>query len=237
MNFLNTQVTPNGIALEGQFPLNLDDELKCNLLDGQTTTQAKFPMPPEEPSVVGINCLGCVTPSSNDPATVEYYGYASDSSWCDCVQAPAICNSTLVLTTEGNKLGYYCIAGETGEVQCLIQNNGCIYPSRSGCPAFYNPCPETCSMPGNFIASKVFVNPYNAPVDVFITGSVDDDAILSYNGTTLWFGSGLSNVGACEAGNVNYNFSIGPYETFTITAYDTVGVCGNVDLCAYFSLI
>jgi hypothetical protein len=180
------------------------------------------------------NCSNCPVMFSDDPATVEYYGYASDPDWCDCIRAPATCNSTLVETSEGGKLGYYCIPGVVEDVQCLSQHNGCIYPMREGCPPFYNPCPSSCGMNGNYVAAKTFVNPYPHPVPVRITGEVDDDAILELRGMRRWLRSGMAGQGSCSAGGIYYAFIAEANETFTITAYDTVGVCGAVDICVTF---
>ncbi|NBO98569.1 MAG: hypothetical protein EBU90_00310 [Proteobacteria bacterium] len=165
-----------------------------------------------------------MTPTSDDPSTVEYYGYSSSPAWCLCVGAGAICNSTLVATTAGNKLGYYCVVDTEppAEVQYLIQNNGCIYPGTG------------CQPPYNFIASKVFINPFSRPANVTIIGSADDDALLEYEGGNIWLRAGGASP-TCQAGGINYSISVGANETFRITGYDIYGFCGGVSLTVTFS--
>lgn len=206
----------NNLLITSREPLTIPSDL----LPISTSSISIPSSDPSTPIPPIIN--GCITPSSNDPSTVEYYGYASSSDWCDCVQPPSICNSTLVPTTEGNKIGYYSIEGSPPtEVQCLQQNNGCIYPGIG------------CVPPYNFIASKVFVNPFNNAATVTLQGSVDDDALLKYNGTELWLRSRTS-IPSCNAGPVSYAFIVQANETFTIQAWDIYGFCGVVNICATF---
>lgn len=206
----------NNLLINSREPLTIPSDLL-------PTSTSSITLPSSDPSTpIPPVISGCITPSSNDPSTVEYYGYASSPDWCDCVQPPSICNSTLVSTTEGNKIGYYSIEGPPPtEVQCLQQNNGCIYPGIG------------CVPPYNFIASKVFINPFNNVATVTLQGSVDDDALLKYNGTELWLRSGTS-IPSCEAGPVSYAFMVQANETFTIQAWDILGFCGVVDICATF---
>ena len=180
--------------------------------------------PPKVKSLITA-CSDCITPTSDDPSTVEYYGYSSSPTWCLCVGPGAICNSTLVATTAGNKLGYYCIIDNTppAEVQYLIQNNGCIYP--------YN----GCQLPYNFIASKVFINPFNRPATVTIVGSADDDAFLEYSGGSFWLRNPGSPSPTCSAGGISYSITVGSKENFRITGYDIYGLCGNVSLTVTFT--
>jgi hypothetical protein len=186
------------------------------------------PSIPDGPGGAGdtsiTGCAGCATPTSSDPSTVEYYGYASSPTWCECVGSGAICNSTLVTTTDGDKLGYYCILDNEppAAVQYLIQNNGCIYPGTG------------CQPPYNFIASKVFINPFNRTSNVTIVGSADDDALLEYTGGNIWLRAG-GETATCAAGPINYSITVGPKETFRITGYDIYGYCGGVELTVTFS--
>jgi len=171
------------------------------------------------------DCGNCFTPTSTDPSTVEYYGYASSPTWCLCVGSGAICNSILVSTTAGNKLGYYCVPDTQppSTVQTLIQNNGCIYPFNG------------CQLPYNFIASRVFVNPFNRTSTVTIAGSVDDDAFLEYSGGSFWLANPGSSPPRCGAGDINYTITVRGKEQFRITAWDIYGLCGSVSLTLTFT--
>jgi hypothetical protein len=190
-----------------------------------TPTITPTPTPTPTPTLVSIRCNDCVTPTSNDPSTVEYYGYASSPTWCSCVGVGSICNSKLVLTTDGYKLGYYCITEDEppSEVQCFEQLNGCIYPYLG------------CIPPYNFIASKVFINPFNTTATASIVGSADDDCLLEYNGEQLWLRSGSSTVPSCDAGGFSYTLSVGPNQAFRLTGYDVLGYCGTIQACVTFS--
>ena len=191
------------------------------LFKSQNPQTPVYPPPKTPPN----RCDNCIIPTSDDPSTVEYYGYASSPTWCECVGIGAICNSKLVATTAGDKIGYYCILDTEppAEVQCFEQNNGCIYPYIG------------CQPPYNFIASKVFVNPFNTTATASIVGMVDDDCLLEYNGGQLWLRSGSSTTPQCDAGVFSYTLSVGPKQSFRLTGYDILGVCGFVQACVTFS--
>lgn len=94
-----------------------------------------------------------------------------------------------------------------------------------------------CNPPYNFIASKTFINPYNSNASVTITGGADDDALLTYNGTSLWLRSNSPTTPSCTAGNFSYTFIVGANQSFTLAGYDILGYCGGVQACATFTAL
>ena len=122
-------------------------------------------------------------------------------------------------------MGYYCEVSEDTDstVQCLQQDNGCIYPYIG------------CTPPYNFIASKVFKNPFNRPATAHIVGSVDDDCLLEFRGQNLWLRSGDPDIPSCTAGTFDYTIYLDSRESFRLTGYDILGICGNIDVCVTFS--
>jgi hypothetical protein len=190
------------------FPNYIEYYDDCNTTTTTTTTTT----PPPN------GCSACITPSSNDPSTVEYYGYASSPSWCACVGTGAVCDSTLVSTTNGDKIGYFCTIDSS---LCLSQENGCIYGDTN------------CSPPYNFIASKVFQNPFNQSKVVYIDGSADDDVLLKYAGSEIWLRAPGPSA-TCLAGSISYQFTVGANESFVLEGWDIAGTCGSVNVCVSF---
>jgi hypothetical protein len=252
MKFLQVQLTPNKTTRAGNYPLIVsNDPAQCSI---DTFTQESLitpdnifidlanngvlQIPPDElEEIPCVGCSCCEEPTSDDPSTVEYYGYWSSPTSCACVAAGASCNPFKVTTAGGVvKNGYKCVL--TNEpltnVQCYTSS---FASGLQACGVISIPCPTTCTPDKwNFIGSKIFVNIFGSQALASVVGGADDDARLTRgDGTTRWFRSGLPDRPACQAGNINYQFIAEPNEIFLIEGYDTFGGNGGLNICVTFT--